>query len=336
MRPVKHPHISPALRHLRNCTFVVMAAFAAAMLTQAGVFLFIHFTDAHTKILTLAEPSSTAVVHNSVPSPSVPMRNKATSTTTTTATSPATTTPRASQQGQPIAPPTDTLIVRGRVINIGQAATAESLDAARAGAINTVETPLGLRLRRIVGIAQTVGIIAAVGLCVLMLEGVAVGAAARVPGIHHIVSSTTWMLLIAGLTVPLAWLAPAIPWSGVFTGYDAMLDESTLLRDHHASAPSALVFYARHLLVPLCCLAGLAAVVLRYTAAVEEGIIVTHASQLDAKVEREIRSMGAGHAQMPRSVGALNAAISASEADEDEDAVPIAGPRAKKPMPRPI
>jgi hypothetical protein len=333
MRSVRHPHLSPALRHLRNCTLVVMAAFAAALLTQAGVFLFVHLSDAHTRTLAVTPPGSTAVVRSDAAA-----RSRQATPAPSNAEQPG---PSGERQaaGTPSALPQGALVVRGRVINLGQS-SAQELEAARAQTINVVQTPLGLRLQRAVGLAQTVGIVAAIALCVLMLEGVAVGAAARVPGIHHIVSSATWMLLMTGLTVPLGWLAPSILWPGVFAGYDAMLDSSALVRAGHGSAPSALMLYAQHLLVPLCCLAGLVAVALRFTAAVEEGVIVTHASQLDEKVEREIRAIGTGHAKMPRSVGALNAAIGAVPGDEpdehDEDVPPISGPRVKRPMPRPI
>lgn len=299
-----------------------MIVFAVALLAQTGVFFFVHFTDSHTEIVAVPEPASSAVVEGG------PLRGGDAGRAAM---------PNASGRGPASAEQTGTLVVRGRVINLGQPGTTDQEDASRAQAINSVETAMGLRLRHVSDTARTFGVLSAIMLCLLMFQGVAVGSAARVPGIHHIVSSTTWMLLIAGLTVPLATLVPDVPWGGVFTGYDAMLDQSALLRDGHGQAPAALGFYAQHLLVPLCCLAGLVAVVFRYNSAVEDGIIVTHSSQLDEKVEREIRELGAGHSQMPRSVGALNAAIGATETDEDNGhSSTLSGPRAKKPMPRPI
>ncbi|MGP1347985.1 MAG: hypothetical protein ACTS3F_15120 [Phycisphaerales bacterium] len=336
MRPPKHPHTSQALRHLRNCTFVAMGVFVVALLAQTGVFLGTHLTDAHTAFVTEPEPTSNEVVTTSSE------RQPSVRSNSSESVGPPTPAHARTDRIEPKSPTSGALVVRGRVINIGTPGSAEQQTAARAQAINTIETPFGLRLRRTSETAQTLGILSALALVVLMLQGVAVSASARVPGVHHVVSSTTWMLLIAGLTVPLAALVPHIPWPGVFTNFDDLLDRSTLIRSGHGQAPSTLGFYAQHLVAPLCCLAGLVAVVFRYNAAIEEGVIVTHSSQLDARVERELRKMGIGHQQLPRSVGALNAAMGAdgiaSGPDDasDEERPTLVGPRSKPAMPRPI
>ena len=82
-------------------------------------------------------------------------------------------------------------------------------------------------------------------------------------------------------------------------------------------------------------IAGLAAAVIRFRVGVEHGVIVTNVSQLDEKLESEIRGMKMGQLSSPRSVGALNTAIG-DNAEESAPSKPMSAPATETPTGRPI
>jgi hypothetical protein len=198
-------------------------------------------------------------------------------------------------------------------------------------AVNTVASAADPTLRRVVALTQTVGVLSAVLLAILGFQAVTVAGGGRLPGVHMAVTAGTWGLVIAGLCIPWGGMLPDMAFSGVFGSYQTMVAESSLQR---AGAPGtwAIGFYGKWFVLPLLLIPAVGAVIIRMRLGVESGIIVTHASQLDEKLEREIRDRKLGELSQPRAVGALNQAI--GHADEVEEAPPPE-PMAPPPAPPP-
>ena len=171
---------------------------------------------------------------------------------------------------------------------------------------NTVQSAGDIKLRRIAALVQTVGVLSCLILMVLMMQGVSIAGGSNVPGLEMAVTASTWVLIISALSLPLGKLLPEVAYPGVFLSYESLVAESAAVR---TTGSGGFAFFGLHLFLPLLMIAGLAASVLRFRAGVEHGVIVTNVSQLDEKVENEIRSMKLGQLSSPRSVGALNQAI---------------------------
>ncbi len=211
----------------------------------------------------------------------------------------------------------------------------EPLDAQGVDPINEVQTAAGVTLRKVTQLIQTVGIVSSVTLVILLLQGVSIAGGAGVVGVEKAVTASTWAVIVALVALPLGRIMPGVWWSGVFVQFDEMLAASALYSAGGAAAPGALTFWGVHAGLPALLLVGVAAVALRFHAGIESGVLVTHASQLDEKLEREIRQMKLGEMAQPRAVGALHQAIgeeSKGESEPEEKAPPMSG----SPPPRPI
>jgi hypothetical protein len=198
-------------------------------------------------------------------------------------------------------------------------------------------------LRRTSEVTQTLGIVSALLLAVLMLQGVVIAGGASVPGVEMAVTATTWTLVIGMMCMPLASLLPGVPFGGVFRSYSALVTGSEVFRQKGAGAPSGLMFYGLNLAMPLLLLGGLGASLLRFHLCVEQGAMMTSLSQVDEKLEREIRSMKLGALASSRAVTALNttftgAPAAAPVADEDSISLPrsMKEPPIGRPLKRPV
>lgn len=207
-------------------------------------------------------------------------------------------------------------------------------------AVNTVPGAGDVLLRRTSGVVQTMGVLSAALLVLLMLQGVSIAGGANVPGVEFAVTGATWTLIVAMLAMPLRAVLPSVVYPGVFVGYEELVFASERYRLGAAGAPGALGFYGLHALLPVLMLGGLAAAVLRFRAGIERGVIVTNVSQLDEKLEREIRSMKLGQLSTPRAMGALHQAIGADHVPEggyEEEDEPLerpgTGERGMRPSP---
>lgn len=201
--------------------------------------------------------------------------------------------------------------------------------------VNAVPSAQDVTLRRASGIVQTVGVLSACLLCILLLQGVVIAGGANVPGVELAVTATTWGLIVCGLSLPVAEVIPGTIYPGVFASYESIVQTSMQVRDGAPGAPGDLSFYGMHLMLPIVLLLGLIACVLRFRAGIEHGVIVTNASQLDEKVEREIRSMKMGQLASPRAVGALNQAIGESD-EPPAPSRPLSSPTPGQRESRPI
>lgn len=175
--------------------------------------------------------------------------------------------------------------------------------------VNLVKTPADLMLRRIAGLVQTIGIISALALGLLMFQGVIIAGGAQAPGVEYCVTASYWGLVIVALCVPMSALVPGSPYEGVFAPYASIAAAADAFRAGSPSAPGAPGYFGMYLVLPVLAALGAAASVLRFRAGVEEGVIVTSVSQLDEKIEREIRTSKWGAITSPRAMGALNKAI---------------------------
>lgn len=176
--------------------------------------------------------------------------------------------------------------------------------------VNKVPGEQDILMRRFSMLIQGAGVMASVLLAILMFQGVMLAGANAVPGVERAVSASTMACIIAMVVLPLHRFLPELQFEGLFVGYDRLVEESRAIRAG-ATGPQSLSFYIAHLLLPGAMLVALLAVALRFRSGIEAGVIVTSVSQLDEKLEREIRGMRTGQLAQPRAMGALNLAIGA-------------------------
>lgn len=188
----------------------------------------------------------------------------------------------------------------------------------KAGAvdINRVESRNGRILRATSAIVQTCGIISVTSLAILMLLAVVIAGGQGIPGVEIIVTAATWSLIIAGFSLPLGSLFPDALYPGVFLSVDQLTIVAEQVHAEAPGAPSGAVYYFTRLILPAALMVGLLLIVIRFRSGVEAGIIVTNVSQLDEKLEKEIRSRRLGELSTPRAVGALHSAIGESGAPQ--------------------
>jgi len=188
---------------------------------------------------------------------------------------------------------------------------------------NQVQSSGDIMLFRFSNLVRSVGVLSSVLLMVAMFQATVIAGGASIPGVEKAVSSSTWAILIALLCLPLGTLVPSFPYGGIFLTYEELVRSSIAYRDNWPGAPGALGFFGWHLIMPFIVMGGLLIVVLRFRAGVEAGVIVTNVSQLDEKLEQEIRSMKLGQLAAPRSMGALNSAIGDSGAGSETTEAPM-------------
>jgi hypothetical protein len=150
--------------------------------------------------------------------------------------------------------------------------------------------------------------------------GVMLAAGAATPGVEKIVTAMNWSLVIAALTLPIAAVFQLDGLAGAMVDYgtmtnavdaahtaenQALLDEVTASSapegDGAADATTAasaamergtVMFYLRHLLLPITCIIGLACIGMRFSAGVEAAIIRSD-YRLDPMLEREAANIKA-------------------------------------------
>lgn len=178
-------------------------------------------------------------------------------------------------------------------------------------------------------LASGLGILASVALLPLLGLGVVLAAGASVPGVDRTVGSFIWAIVIAMLVLPLGSFIEAMPFNGLFASYDSMMAEVERFR---AGDGGGVVFFGKYLLLPVACMAGIAAVGLRFRSATIAGLMPREDYRLDPELEKEVANtkasslVGGGG----RTAGAFTAAIRSD--DEDEIERPKAKPREEKPM----
>lgn len=161
-------------------------------------------------------------------------------------------------------------------------------------------------------VASGGGILAAVTLLPLLGLGVVLAAGAAVPGVERTVGSFVWAIVITMLVLPLGKMMESMPFNGLFVSYASMMAEIEAVR---ASDEAGFLFYGKYLLLPTACMAGIAAVGLRFRGATFAGLLPREDHRLDPELEREVANtkatslVGGGG----RAAGALNNAIRTEE-----------------------
>lgn len=299
MHTLTRPHVSAALQHLRRSILCVGSVLGVCLIAQVIIWGVVHYTDV--RHLELRQ------VDNARHEPVVVQRASIESPESATAV-----TAKAERDKLP------------------------QRESVNPNVVLSAEDEL---LRRSSEVTQTLGIVSALLLAVLMFQGVVIAGGASVPGVEMAVTATTWTLVIGMLCMPLASLLPGVPFAGVFRSYDALVVAADVYRQKGPGAPTGFMFFGLNLVMPLLLLAGLGAALLRFHLGVEQGAMMTSLSQVDEKLEREIRTMKLGALASPRSMSALNTAITetpiATAIQHDE---PIPLPRSMKepPMGRPL
>lgn len=200
----------------------------------------------------------------------------------------------------------------------GAPKNAEELAEAPARAdVNQVPGESDVLLRRGSIIVQWAGVMSALLLSGLMFQAVMLGGAGLVPGVERAVSAGTMVMVVVLCCLPLAGLLPETPFRGVFVGYERLVNESTLSRAGDPSAPSGMMLYGAHVFMPAALLMALLISVARFRGGIEAGVIATSVSELNEKLEREIRAMKNDDLATPRAIGALNFAIGTQPTDEE-------------------
>lgn len=285
------PHVSPALRHLRFGVTASAAMLSIAIVLQVLIWCFVHFTD-----LRQARPQrdeARQAVPVVVTSPSSTKAGRGSSGGGSAPASSLIDEPHAKSEPNPVQP-----------------TPAQVLGATPAPA--PVMNANDRLLLAVANLVQTIGIIAAIMLVVLMMQAVMVASGGGIPGVEMVVTAATWGLVIALLALPLRAFLPGASFPGVFIPYADLTSIVDAYRANAGGSPGDFEYFARFLLLPFALLLGLGALVLRYRAGVAAGIIVTSLNQLDEKLEQEIRAMKLGQLQASRAVGALNQAIGAA------------------------
>ena len=276
------PHVSAALAHLRFGVTLAALTLSLALVAQVGVWCFVHFTEV--RVENVADPEDKRQNFEVVTSPEVGTLSGVS----------------AAQGKENIErEPARTLDQKTKPEKTVQK-SAEPIDP------NVVSSANDARLRSTAGVVQAVGILAALMLVVLMLQGVVVAGGGGVPGVEMAVSGATWSLIIGLLATPLNNIVPSAPFTGVFMSYDVMVSSSEAFRAKSFGAPGPFGFYMMHVVLPLLMLGGVAAAGLRFRAGIEQGVIATSVSEAEERIEREIRSRKRlGEAANTKAAGAL-------------------------------
>lgn len=279
------PHISTALQHLRFSVTASSAALALCLISQVVVWSIVHFTEV--RVATLAPEVVDGPLQVVRASPPVGAAER-----------PAAQVDKANP------------VVDGASVPTTDVSAAE---------VNQVASSSDLLLRRASALTQSMGVIFALLFGALVFQGVTLAGGASTPGVERAVTAGTWSLVIVLLVLPLASILPSLPFKGVFVSYDEMVRASDAYRTHAPGAPGWFGFFGFNLIIPVTLVLGLMLVVWRFRSGIEAGVIVTNMSQLDEKLDREIRSMKLGQLAQPRALGALHAAIGTAP---PEDRIP--------------
>ncbi|XOV75573.1 MAG: hypothetical protein ACFHWZ_00550 [Phycisphaerales bacterium] len=220
------PHISAALQHLRFGIAAAAVVLALSLVGQALVWGFVHFTEVRVvqledqpdetrfDIVKRAQPSQNTVGTISGVSSGASV-GAAGNRSATVEPKPKPTPDKGTESEGPVDP-------------------------------NRVESASDRVLRDTAALVQTVGVISAVLLLILMLQGVVVAGGGAVPGVEMAVTATSWAVIIAMVCIPLGNLLPNTPFQGVFAGYDTIVAQSEAYRTNQSGAPGARAVRHEH------------------------------------------------------------------------------------------
>ncbi len=164
-------------------------------------------------------------------------------------------------------------------------------------------------LRYVNSMVISAGVISSILLAMLTTLGVVIAAGPGVPGVQRAVSAATWAMLVAVASIPWHDVLATMPWPGVFSDYQTMVDLSDAV---DAGRDSGMKLFATYLGMPLMAVVLSCVVMLRFRAGVADGVIVQSVNDLEERLQQEMDSLrrrGAAAQNTARAVAALNHAI---------------------------
>lgn len=163
-------------------------------------------------------------------------------------------------------------------------------------------------------LASGLGILASVALLPLLALGVVLAAGASVPGVERTVSSFVWAIVVTMLVLPLGSFIEAMPFNGIFANYESMMREVEVFR---AGDGGGVIFFGKYLLLPVACMAGIAAIGLRFRSATFAGLMPREDFRLDPELEKEVANTKA--TSLVGGGGRTAGAFTATLREEDEE-----------------
>lgn len=299
-RPLS-PHVSPALAHLRYGVTLASAGLVIALLAQVFVWAFVHFTDVRvTQLESEHQQHSLRVVEGVRPAEIGSLSGIS---------------ERAEESTAPEALAGPVSIAPGANAPVSTTGSDTSMNP------NVVESAADRVLRAGASVVQSLGVVSAILLAVLLFNGVSVAAGGSVPGVENAVSGATLATFATLLAVPIVGLVPDAPFGGVFVSYDTLVADSAAVQ---TGMKAELPFYVSHVFMPLILVGVVGVALMKFRAGVEQGLISTSVSEAQERLEREIRSRkNLGAMANSRAMGAMNAAFDVGGV---ETAVGLPGP----------
>ena len=172
--------------------------------------------------------------------------------------------------------------------------------------VNRIHSKYDRMLNTASSLASGFGSIAVLAFTPLIGLGVLLAASSATAGVERAVSAFGWSLVVGLLVLPVGQLI-GMPWQhGALWSYDALTSH---LDTAGHTPPTDLVFYARYLLLPATCLAGVALVGTRFSAGVRAGLLVKEDLRLDPALEREAANVKPGSHHGGRAATAMRQTV---------------------------
>ena len=173
------------------------------------------------------------------------------------------------------------------------------------------------------GLSGALGTMAILALLPLLGLAVVLGAGAATPGVDRAAGAFVWAVVLVTLALPWGSFFEAMPFDGLFANYEVLTSDVEIARSEvdatglERATSSGLMFYGRYCILPLACVAGIAAIGLRFRAGIEAGLISKENYKLDPELEKEVAGLKATSLMGgSRSTGAFKAAVN-KQGDEN-------------------
>ncbi|MGI9015162.1 MAG: hypothetical protein ACR2GY_13075 [Phycisphaerales bacterium] len=194
----------------------------------------------------------------------------------------------------------DTAVVTAEELRRQNLATPHAVDSEIVTAdVNRQFAPADHVLRILTSLAAAVGTMAALALLPLLALAVVLGAGAATPGVDRAAGAFVWAVVLIIVTLPWGRLFEGVPFDGLFANYASMAADVELWQSGVATTgveratSGGLLFIGRYCVLPLACVAGIAAVGLRFRAGIAAGLIPKADYRLDPELEKEVADLKA-------------------------------------------
>ncbi len=200
------------------------------------------------------------------------------------------------------------------------------LEMPEAPPVETKPSAWNERLGGLANFTGGIGTIAGLLLAPLAALGVVLAISLSVIGCERAASAMIGMMLISLGCAPLARNLPTVQFEGLFLPYSSL---ATAADGFASGEMGAIVFFARHLLLPLVALMTVVLCAMRFRDGVENGMFSREIAEADAALEREASNVSATSLR-----GAGRAASALGRVARDDDDLPSATKVSPGEMPR--